>query len=154
MKKINSHFFLITVIFIAVIYLLCSKYIDGIFTYKQLFVIIFVTILYCIVLIEGFYYLKKRRNLEKSRPLEICFGDSRTIFIFKVKRNKIGFVEYEPGISLSNFKVHNDVYNPEYVNIDEIPEDFRIIGIRVKITRVKKYNNDGHYFEFKRVCED
>lgn len=100
--------------------------------------------IYFFVSFLGYVFIRKFETYKN--PHFLCCGNERTIFIFDVKKDKIGIVDYKEGINLKNFKL----YSPEYIYPTEIPKNFRIEGIIIYI-KIKEPCDDFDFFDYIRI---
>lgn len=143
MKKFN-YFLMITAIFVVGLKLVCNVYTS--IDFSLIAIIVVATIIYCIALGLGLLVIA---DVEFSKgPSFLSCHKSRTIFIFSVKRDKIGFVDYEPGISIKNYEEYSPL---KYLYPTEIPKNLSVKGKIIEITEKEEYVGDCCFFEFKEI---
>jgi len=146
MKK-SVYFLIVTAIFVAVICVIntidITTYVSVVKFLKISF-ISFSIIIYLFVLFFGLMAIGEDDTYKS--PHFLCCGNERIIFIFDVKKDKIGIVNYKEGVNLKNFKL----YSPEYIYPTEIPKNLRIKGTIIDIKRKEPCDNFD-FFDYIKI---
>ncbi len=102
----------------------------------EILLYVFITVLWiAISFLVYAFYREEEIDEEPIHLRDIC---PRKVIVLKVYKNKLKINYFVKRFKLKDYKRESDHYSPKYVYLSEIPEEFRKVGLVLKIDKEKE----------------